>query len=73
VKRLAANQVKLGLIGLANMGSRIAQHLLDHGYQLEVYDLDPVVTLSRRPFVPESWLKASENSGGRTLPHAIQQ
>jgi 3-hydroxyisobutyrate dehydrogenase-like beta-hydroxyacid dehydrogenase len=37
---LTANQVKLGFIGLGNMGSRIAQRLLDHGYHLEVYDRD---------------------------------
>jgi 3-hydroxyisobutyrate dehydrogenase len=41
MKRLTANLVKLGFIGLGNMGSRIAQRLLDHGYQLEVYDRDP--------------------------------
>ena len=39
--RLTANQVKLGFIGLGNMGSRIAQRLLDHGYRVEVYDRDP--------------------------------
>ena len=32
--------MKLGFIGLGNMGSRIAQRLLDHGYQLSVYDRD---------------------------------
>jgi 3-hydroxyisobutyrate dehydrogenase len=41
MKPLTANQVKLGFIGLGNMGSRIAQRLLDHGYHLEVYDRDP--------------------------------
>src|SRR5712692_4816545 len=41
MKSLSANQVKLGFIGLGNMRSRIAQRLLDHGYQLSVYDLDP--------------------------------
>jgi len=41
MKLLTANQVKLGFIGLGNMGGRIAQRLLDHGYQLEVYDRDP--------------------------------
>ena len=41
MKRLTANQVKLGFIGLGNMGSRIAQRLLDHGYQLEIFDRDP--------------------------------
>jgi 3-hydroxyisobutyrate dehydrogenase-like beta-hydroxyacid dehydrogenase len=40
MKRLTADQVKLGFIGLGNMGSRIAQRLLDHGFQLAVYDLD---------------------------------
>jgi 3-hydroxyisobutyrate dehydrogenase-like beta-hydroxyacid dehydrogenase len=41
MKRLTANHAKLGFIGLGNMGSRIAQRLLDHGYQLDVYDRDP--------------------------------
>jgi 3-hydroxyisobutyrate dehydrogenase-like beta-hydroxyacid dehydrogenase len=41
MKRLAADQVKAGFIGLGNMGSRIAQRLLDHGYQLSVFDMDP--------------------------------
>jgi 3-hydroxyisobutyrate dehydrogenase-like beta-hydroxyacid dehydrogenase len=41
MKSFTANQVKLGFIGLGNMGSRIAQRLLDHGYLLEVYDRDP--------------------------------
>jgi 3-hydroxyisobutyrate dehydrogenase len=40
MKSLATNQVKLGFIGLGNMGSRIAQRLLDHGYQLIAYDTD---------------------------------
>src|SRR5258708_28249754 len=40
MKRLTADHVKLGFIGLGNMGSRIAQRLLDQGYQLVVYDLD---------------------------------
>jgi 3-hydroxyisobutyrate dehydrogenase-like beta-hydroxyacid dehydrogenase len=40
MKRLTADQVKLGFIGLGNMGSRIAQRLLDHGYPLVAYDLD---------------------------------
>jgi 3-hydroxyisobutyrate dehydrogenase-like beta-hydroxyacid dehydrogenase len=34
--------VKLGFIGLGNMGSRIARRLLDHKYQLFVYDRDVV-------------------------------
>src|ERR1700720_4422275 len=38
MKRLSADQAKLGFIGLGNMGSRIAQRLLDHGYKMSVYD-----------------------------------
>ena len=41
MKSLTANQVKLGFIGLGNMGSRIARRLLDHEYKLIVYDRDP--------------------------------
>ena len=40
MKLLTTDRVKLGFIGLGNMGSRIAQRLLDHGYQLAVYDID---------------------------------
>ena len=40
MQRLTADQVKIGFIGLGNMGSRIARRLLDHGYQLSVYDRD---------------------------------
>ena len=42
MKRLTANLVKLGFIGLGIMGSRIAQRLFDHSYQLSVYDRDLV-------------------------------
>src|SRR5216684_7610180 len=38
MKTLTADRVKLGFIGLGNMGSRIAQRLLGHGYQLSAYD-----------------------------------
>jgi 3-hydroxyisobutyrate dehydrogenase len=38
MKRLMADQVKAGFIGLGNMGSRIVQRLLDHGYRVSVYD-----------------------------------
>jgi 3-hydroxyisobutyrate dehydrogenase-like beta-hydroxyacid dehydrogenase len=41
VKLLTADRAKLGFIGLGNMGSRIAQRLLDHGYALVAYDRDP--------------------------------
>jgi len=40
MKSLTANQVKLGFIGLGNMGSRIAERLLDHGFPLVAYDRD---------------------------------
>src|SRR5271169_1587658 len=40
MKSLTADRIELGFIGLGNMGSRIAQRLLDHGYQLAAYDLD---------------------------------
>lgn len=37
----SGGQVKLGFIGLGNMGSRIAQRLLSHGYQVTAYDKNP--------------------------------
>jgi 3-hydroxyisobutyrate dehydrogenase-like beta-hydroxyacid dehydrogenase len=40
MKLLTKDQVKLGFIGLGNMGSRIARRLLNAGYQLFAYDLD---------------------------------
>jgi len=40
MKLLTADNVKLGFIGLGNMGSRIARRLIDHGYELSVYDKD---------------------------------
>src|SRR5277367_3615374 len=40
MKLLTADHAKLGFIGLGNMGSRIAKRLLDHGFQVAVYDLD---------------------------------
>ena len=42
MKSLTADNVKLGFIGLGNMGSRIAKRLLDHGYPLVAYDRDIV-------------------------------
>jgi 3-hydroxyisobutyrate dehydrogenase len=38
MKLLTPDRIKLGFIGLGNMGSRIALRLLDRGYQLAVYD-----------------------------------
>ena len=40
MRRLTADQVKIGFLGLGNMGSRIAQRLVDYSYQLFVYDRD---------------------------------
>jgi 3-hydroxyisobutyrate dehydrogenase len=40
MKLLTADNVKVGFIGLGNMGSRIAQRLLDYGYRLVAYDRD---------------------------------
>ena len=40
MKPLTADRVKIGFIGLGNMGSRIARRLLDRGYQLFAYDMD---------------------------------
>jgi 3-hydroxyisobutyrate dehydrogenase len=40
MKPLTPQQVKLGFIGLGNMGSRIALRLLDHGYNVAVFDRD---------------------------------
>ena len=41
MKNLAAGHVKLGFVGVGNMGSRIAQRLLAHGYKLVVFDHNP--------------------------------
>lgn len=38
MKALTADQVKIGFIGLGNMGSRLAKRLLDEGYHVTVYD-----------------------------------
>lgn len=42
MKPLTADRVKVGFIGLGNMGSLIAQRLLAHGYQLFAYDKNPL-------------------------------
>jgi len=41
MKLLTAERSKVGFIGLGNMGSRIAQRLLDHEYRLSAYDSNP--------------------------------
>jgi 3-hydroxyisobutyrate dehydrogenase-like beta-hydroxyacid dehydrogenase len=40
MKPLTADRVKLGFIGLGNMGGRIARRLIDHGYKVSAYDSD---------------------------------
>ena len=40
MRLLTAERARLGFIGVGNMGSRIAQRLLDRGYQLAVFDLE---------------------------------
>ena len=34
------NSIRLGFVGVGNMGSRIARRLMDHGYTVMVYDSD---------------------------------
>jgi 3-hydroxyisobutyrate dehydrogenase len=41
IMTLTRDEAKIGFIGLGNMGSRIAQRLLQHGYHVTAYDLDP--------------------------------
>ena len=65
MKRFTADQVKVGFIGLGNMGSRIAQRLLDHGYQLSAYDRDPGKTetiAARGAVVPKDLFEAARTS-----------
>ena len=38
MNRISPDQHKLGFIGIGNMGRRIAQRLLEHGYDLAVYN-----------------------------------
>ncbi|HZW80521.1 MAG TPA: NAD(P)-dependent oxidoreductase [Candidatus Deferrimicrobiaceae bacterium] len=40
MQSLTADKVKVGFIGLGNMGSRMARRLLDHGYVLVAYDIN---------------------------------
>jgi 3-hydroxyisobutyrate dehydrogenase len=40
MESFTADRVKAGFIGLGNMGGRIAQRLLDHGYPLFVFDMN---------------------------------
>jgi 3-hydroxyisobutyrate dehydrogenase len=67
MKRLTADQVKVGFIGLGNMGSRIAQRLLDHGYQLSVYDRNlrkAEAIAAQGGVVPKNMLELARTSDG---------
>src|SRR6266702_3582035 len=35
-----SNSIRLGFVGIGNVGSRIARRLMDHGYSVRVYDTD---------------------------------
>jgi 3-hydroxyisobutyrate dehydrogenase-like beta-hydroxyacid dehydrogenase len=57
MKLLTADNVTLGFIGLGNMGRRIAQRLLDHGYPLVAYDRDiakAVTVAAKRGFAAKN-------------------
>jgi 3-hydroxyisobutyrate dehydrogenase-like beta-hydroxyacid dehydrogenase len=41
MKSLTTKEVTIGFIGLGNMGSRVARRLLEHEYQVRVFDVDP--------------------------------
>ena len=65
MKRFTADQVKVGFVGLGNMGSRIAQRLLDHGYQLSVYNRDPSkaeAIAAKGAVVPKDLLEVARTS-----------
>ena len=60
MKSLTEDQVKLGFIGLGNMGNRIAQRLLDHGYPLVAYDMNIAkaeAVVAKRGFVAKNILE----------------
>jgi len=38
MNRFTADQVKLGFVGVGAMGSRLVRRLVDHGYQVIVFD-----------------------------------
>jgi 3-hydroxyisobutyrate dehydrogenase-like beta-hydroxyacid dehydrogenase len=49
MKSLSAGQVRLGFIGVGAMGSRIVRRLLDHGYEVAVYDRNRSNSEALRP------------------------
>jgi len=65
MKSLTADQVKLGFIGLGNMGSRIARRLLDHGYHLVAYDREIVkveAVVAERGFAAKNILELARTA-----------
>src|ERR1700689_2651799 len=60
MKLFTADKVTLGFIGFGNMGSRIAQRLLDHGYPLVAYDRNPTkgeAVVAKRGFAAKNVLE----------------
>jgi 3-hydroxyisobutyrate dehydrogenase-like beta-hydroxyacid dehydrogenase len=60
MKLLTADEATLGFIGLGNMGNRIAQRLLDHGYPLVAYDRDTAkaeAVVAKRGFAAKNILE----------------
>jgi 3-hydroxyisobutyrate dehydrogenase len=50
MKFLAADQVRLGFIGIGAMGSRIVQRLRNHNYEVAVYDRDATKAQALLPY-----------------------
>jgi 3-hydroxyisobutyrate dehydrogenase-like beta-hydroxyacid dehydrogenase len=64
MKLLTADKVTLGFIGLGNMGSRIAQRLLDHGYPLVAYDRNAAkaeAVVAKRGFAAKNVLELARS------------
>ena len=51
-----ADKLQFGMIGMAVMGRNLALNILDHGYSVAVYNLEPALTRA-----------AVEESGGRLV------
>jgi 3-hydroxyisobutyrate dehydrogenase-like beta-hydroxyacid dehydrogenase len=65
MKPFTADNAKLGFVGAGAMGSRIVRRLLDHGYQVAVYDRDrnkAVALLPYRASVADSLAELAETS-----------
>ncbi len=65
MKLLTADKVTLGFIGLGNMGSRIGERLLDHGYPLVAYDRDAAkveAVVAKRGFAAKNALELARTA-----------